>query len=258
MTRWTEVADRVFARRYDEFDLCVGLVVGDERCLVVDTRSDPAQGAELAAAVRAVTDRPWDVVITHDHFDHCLGTAAFLPADVWAHPGCRESLAAGGRRQHEEALACYAELGVPDVPWVDPVVPGCPVVGTAVAELGGRTVELRAPGPGHTDHDVVVWVPDARALFAGDLVEEGGPPDFTDAVPTAWPGTLERLIALEPTAIVPGHGAVVDAEFVAAQRNDLASLAALLHLPPAEVLRQSPFDEPTTRLALRAHARRRI
>ena len=82
MARWLELADGVLVRRYDELDLSVGLVIGSHGCLVVDTRSNPDQGAELYAAVREVTRRPCTVVLTHAHFDHCLGTVAFLPAAV--------------------------------------------------------------------------------------------------------------------------------------------------------------------------------
>ena len=52
--RWVELADGVLVRRYAELDLSVGLVIGDSDALVVDTRSDPGQGAELRAAVRQV------------------------------------------------------------------------------------------------------------------------------------------------------------------------------------------------------------
>lgn len=258
MTRWLELGDGVFARRYAELDLSVGLVVGGERCLVIDTRSDPSQGAELVAAVREVTPLPWTVVITHDHFDHCLGTSAFLPASVWAHPRCRDSLAAGGQRQFDEARTWYAQEGLPEPPRVDPVVPDRTVTARTSIPLGGRMLEVRHPGPGHTDHDLVVWVPDAGVLFAGDLVEQGAPPDFTDAVPSAWPAALDALLELSPEVVVPGHGAVVDAGFVAAQRDELAVVARLCTagLSEAEAEARSPYDERTTRLALAAHQRR--
>jgi len=77
---WTEVADRVFVRRHTSLDLNVTLVVGDDACLVVDTRSNEVQGRELAAAVRTVTPHPWVLVNTHFHYDHALGNAAFAPA----------------------------------------------------------------------------------------------------------------------------------------------------------------------------------
>ena len=73
----------------------------------------------------------------------------------------------------------------------------------------------------------------ATVVFAGDLVEEGAPPAFEDALPAEWPATLGRLHALARGPVVPGHGAVVDAGFVGAQREELlAVLTALRDGPP--------------------------
>ncbi len=255
--RWIELADGVLVRRYAELDLSVGLVIGDRSCLVVDTRSDPGQGAELHAAVREVTHRPCSVVLTHAHFDHCLGTAAFLPATVWAHPRCRDDLARGGAAQHAEALSWYRAQPVPRDPApVRPVVPDREVAEQAELDLGGRRVLLMHPGAGHTDHDVVVWSPDTGVLFAGDLIEQGADPDFTDAYPMEWPAAVSALLRLDPEIVVPGHGNPVDAAFVAAQRDELAALAALCRavrtgeLDTARTLRASPFARATTLTAL--------
>lgn len=253
--RWVELADGVLVRRYAELDLSIGLVIGGEGALVIDTRGDPGQGAELRAAVREVTRRPCTVVITHAHFDHCLGTAAFLPAPVWAHPRCRDDLAAGGAAQHAEASAWAREPGrEPEL--ITPVVPDRIVTGPTELDLGGRQVLLNHPGPGHTDHDIAVWSPDTGVLFAGDLVEQGADPDFTDAHPLDWPAAVTALLRLDPRTVVPGHGNPVDAAFVAAQRDDLAALATLCQavlageLDPAGALAASPFSRSTTRTAL--------
>jgi glyoxylase-like metal-dependent hydrolase (beta-lactamase superfamily II) len=72
-----------------------------------------------------------------------------------------------------------------------------------------------------------VHVPDAAVVFAGDLVEQGAPPDLGDAVVAEWPATLDALLALHPAVVVPGHGEPVDPEFVAHQRTELAEVAAL-------------------------------
>ncbi|HET9255534.1 MAG TPA: MBL fold metallo-hydrolase, partial [Pseudonocardiaceae bacterium] len=235
MTRWVEVGDGVLARRYAELDLSAGLVIGAQRCLVIDTRGDPDQGAELCAAVREVTRRPCAVVITHAHFDHCLGTAAFLPAPVWAHPRCRDDLARGGAAQHAEALAWAGALRREPVPVV-PVVPDHLVADRAELDLGDRQVLLTHPGPGHTDHDIAVWSPDTGVLFAGDLVEQGADPDFTDAYPLDWPAALTRLLRLGPRVVVPGHGDPVGADFATAQRDDLATMADLCRAMLADYL----------------------
>lgn len=254
---WVELADGVLVRRYAEFNLSVGLVIGDHGCLVVDTRSDHAQGAELRAAIREVTRQPCTVVLTHAHFDHCLGTAAFLPAAVWAHPRCRDDLAMGGERQHAEALACYrAQQILREPALVCPVLPDHLVTQPVEVGLGSRRVLLTHPGLGHTDHDIAVWSPTTGVLFAGDLIEQGADPDFTDAYPLDWPTAVTELLQLHPLIVVPGHGDPVDAEFVAGQRDDLAALADLClavlggELDRDRAIALSPFDSTTTLAAL--------
>jgi glyoxylase-like metal-dependent hydrolase (beta-lactamase superfamily II) len=255
--QWVELADGVLVRRYAELNLSVGLVIGDRGCLVVDTRSDPAQGTELHSSVREITRQPCTVVLTHAHFDHCLGTAAFLPAAVWAHPQCRDDLARGGAAQQAEALAWYtAQRMVRDPVLVRPVVPDHLVAEQVEVDLGGRRVLLTHPGRGHTDHDIAVWSPDTGVLFAGDLVEQGTDPDFTDAYPLDWPTAVTELLQLRPLIVVPGHGDPVDAEFVTTQRDDLATLASLCRtvlsreLDPNRAIALSPFGSPATLAAL--------
>ncbi|MQA16251.1 MAG: MBL fold metallo-hydrolase [Pseudonocardiaceae bacterium] len=249
--RWIEVGDGVLVRRHDELDLSAGLVLGDRGCLLVDTRGDVGQGAQLAAAVRSVTPLPWQVALSHAHFDHCLGTAALLPAHVWAHPGCRDDLARGGARQHAEARGWRRGAG-----HVTPVVPDRMVAARTELDVGGRRVLLDHLGRGHTDHDVVVSVPDAGVVFAGDLVEQGAPPAFEDAFPREWPGTVTALLGLGAGTVVPGHGEPVDGCFVAGQRDELTDLAAACvavatgELDVAGALRRSPYDAATTRIAL--------
>jgi glyoxylase-like metal-dependent hydrolase (beta-lactamase superfamily II) len=228
---WREVADGILVRRHESLDLNCGLVLGDDACLVVDTRSHLGEAADLLTAVRAVTPHPWTVVNTHAHYDHCFGNAAFRPAPVWGSRGCAEALRTGGAAQQASVAA-----GLPDgeaalvrAAPIDP--PDHLVDEVAVLDIGGREVVLRHLGRGHTDHDLVVEVEaagDGTVLFAGDLVEEGAPPAFEEAWPAEWPVTLGRLHALARGPVVPGHGAVVDAAFVGAQRDELLAVLTAL------------------------------
>ncbi|HEY3261350.1 MAG TPA: MBL fold metallo-hydrolase [Pseudonocardiaceae bacterium] len=259
MSRWVEVADGVLARRYRELDLTVGLVIGDGGCLVVDTRGDAVQGAELATAVRELTAAPWQVAITHGHFDHCFGTSAFLPAAVWAHRRCPPHLAGTGELQRTEWARHYAERGQPATAAAlraAPLIPPNQLVDQRVhLDIGGRRVVLAHLGRGHTDHDLVVWLPADGVVFAGDLVEHGAPPAFEDADPLAWPSTVDGLLRLGATVVVPGHGDPVGEAFVHAQHQELCAVATLcrraLAGEPAEaLLAASPYPADTTRTAL--------
>ncbi|HEX4702634.1 MAG TPA: MBL fold metallo-hydrolase [Pseudonocardiaceae bacterium] len=229
--RWVELGDGVLVRRYTELDQSIGLVLGDGACLVVDTRGDLVQGAELAAAVREVTSVPWTVAITHSHWDHCFGTAEFLPADVWAQEGCHADLVINGLKQRDNTVRAYREHGRPEVAEriaaVEPVLPSKLFRDRVELSVGGRRVVLAYFGPGHTDNDIVVQVPDAGVVFAGDLIEQGAPPAFADAFPAAWPTAVDGILGLAPTVVLPGHGEPVDVEFVTAQRAELALMAQL-------------------------------
>ncbi|WP_164701662.1 MBL fold metallo-hydrolase [Modestobacter sp. KNN46-3] len=239
---WREIGDRVFVRRHRELDLNCGLVVGDGACLVIDTRSHLGEGRALAEAVRTVTPHPWTVVNTHAHYDHCFGNAAFRPADVWGHRRCAEELEATGEHQRASVVTGLREDGDPAAELVAtaPIDPPDRLVDDlARLDVGGRTVTLRHLGRGHTGADLVVTVDDV--LFAGDLVEDGSPPAMEDAYPLEWADTVTAVLGLVRGPVVPGHGGVVDAAFVAAQRDELVQLARWL----ADPATPAPFDERT-------------
>ncbi|MER5627222.1 MBL fold metallo-hydrolase [Streptosporangium sp. NPDC002544] len=268
--RWVEVADRVLVRRYAELDLSVGLVVGDGGCLVVDTRGDERQGAELVSEVRRVTSAPWAVAITHSHFDHSFGTRPFLDCPVWAHEDCRTDLAENGGRARDEWARHYRDRGradiAGDIAKTGIALPDHLVTGRAELAVGGRPVVLAHLGRGHSGNDLVVHVPDAGVVFAGDLVENGAPPAYEDAYPLEWPATLAGLLDLlgdggsdgsgDSGVVVPGHGDPVDRAFAAAQHAEITALGRLCErvaaglLSPADAVRLSPYPEETTRTAL--------
>jgi glyoxylase-like metal-dependent hydrolase (beta-lactamase superfamily II) len=233
---WLDLADGVHARRYEELDLTVGLIVGTERCLVVDTRGDLEQGAELAAAVRQLTPLPWVVAYTHAHFDHAWGTERFAPCEVWAHEGCRAELTEHAEDARARWTSYYREQGKPEIAdaiaRTTVVPPDHTFTDRVNFDLGGRTAVLLHPGRAHTGHDAVVHVPDADVVFAGDVVEhaEHGFSAFSfsgESDLTAWPDALDRILALVPRVVVPGHGEPVGAEFVRHHRDGLRELIAL-------------------------------
>ncbi|MGV9941198.1 MBL fold metallo-hydrolase [Streptomyces sp. NPDC003401] len=226
---WERVATGVGRCRLPGWDCTVGLVVGEGRALLVDAGSSLAEGTRLRAGAEELAGhRVTDLALTHPHFDHVLGAAAFAGAEVYAAVGA-DTVAA------EELRADAVRCGLDETAATEAadtlVRPRHPVCGERTLDLGGgRQALLANVGPGHTAHDLAVLVPagpgSPEVVFCGDLVEESGEPQAgPDAVPSRWPAALDRLLALggEHALYVPGHGAVVDAAFVRAQRDALAA-----------------------------------
>ena len=96
----------------------------------------------------------------------------------------------------------------------------------ATIDLGDRQLQLAYLGHGHTDNDIVIDVPDAGVLFAGDLLENDAAPSYGDAFPRARrPPSAIGCCRWCGRGGVPGHGGVGDRAFVAAQAADLAAMA---------------------------------
>ncbi|GAA4607110.1 glyoxylase-like metal-dependent hydrolase (beta-lactamase superfamily II) [Actinoplanes octamycinicus] len=250
-----EVADRVYVLRYPVLDVNVTLVTAPGAALVVDTLSTAAQAGELAEAIRRITRDPLIVVNTHHHFDHCFGNATLAGpgSPVWAHEEAAREL----RDNFKTLQHFWYEAWLPSEPElatglaeVTVRVPDRLVRAEATVDLAGRPVRLHHLGRGHTAGDLVVTVPDAGVVLAGDLVEEGAPPSYgKDAFPLEWPDTVAALLRLvAPDGVVmPGHGAPVDRAFVTAQHRQLAELDRLIRqghadgAAAAEVAARSPF-----------------
>ncbi|MCX5334169.1 MULTISPECIES: MBL fold metallo-hydrolase [unclassified Streptomyces] len=228
---WERVAAGVGRCRLPGWDCTAGLVVGSGTALLIDAGSSLGEGARLRAQAESLAGhRVTHLALTHPHFDHVFGAAAFAGAEVYGPVGMD---ALFDQHQAREALRADAIRNGLDTALADEAVDALPhphhhVSGEWTLDLGGgRQVLLANVGPGHTGHDLVVLVPGSpEVVFCGDLVEESGEPQAgPDAVPSHWPAALDRLLDLggEDALYVPGHGAVVDAAFVRRQRDALAT-----------------------------------
>ena len=155
-------------------------------------------------------------------------------------------MARNGESRRATIAAEQPELAA-DIPEVVIDPPDRTFADTAVVEVGGRPVELRYLGRGHTDHDIVITVPGAGVLFAGDLLENGAVPWFGDGYPLDWPATAAALAELAEGVVVPGHGDHAGRAFAEEQAAALASLADLARgvhsgeLTLDDAVAQTPF-----------------
>ena len=219
----------MFVRRYAFYDQDIVAVLAADAALVVDTRSTPAQAREILDDLADLGSPGVGVVVnTHGHHDHAFGNSVFRPAVIWGHERCRTMLALTGEAQRARVAAEVPELAadLADVV-LDP--PDRVFAGSATLDLGGREVRLAYLGRGHTDNDIVVSIPDADVLCAGDLLENGATPFFGDGYPLDWPATAEALLAMtgRGTVVVPGHGDPARRAFAEDQVRGFRAVAAL-------------------------------
>jgi len=211
----------------------IGIILGTDAALVVDTGMGPANGQKvLDCAKRLAGDRPLILTLTHFHPEHGFGAQVFKgAARIHYNRTQRDELAAKG----EGYLGMFKTFG----PGVAAALEGTKLVepddvyegASATIDLGGRTVELRTWGLAHTAGDQVVWLPQERILFTGDLAEERifpifpwFPPNDADIDGARWAQVLGELIAWNPAIVVPGHGDLGGAEILKAVRDYMVDL----------------------------------
>jgi glyoxylase-like metal-dependent hydrolase (beta-lactamase superfamily II) len=221
---WHAIAEGVLLLVAEPAGVNLALVQGSDAAVLVDAGSSPAQGRALRVAVERQIRVPIAAVVaTHWHYDHAFGLAGFSGLPTVAHESVRARLAS------PEAALEAGRLGFPAG---ELAAPTRDLALAAAYDLGGgRRVEIAHLGRGHTEGDLVVVVPDADLVFAGDLIESSGPPSYgPDSFADEWPATLDGLIGLmtSTTRAVPGHGDPVDREFVFGQRGRIAAVAAEL------------------------------
>jgi glyoxylase-like metal-dependent hydrolase (beta-lactamase superfamily II) len=221
---WETLADNVLRCRLPFLDVTVGLVHGRTGTLLVDAGTTLSDAQAIGADVRALTGGGVShIVLTHNHFDHVLGSSAFGDAAMYSAPEVAMTMSERSGHLRADAVGYGA-----DADKVDRAIAALRTpehqVRCAAIDLGDRTVSVSHPGRGHTDNDLIVVVPGGNrtVVFCGDLVEESGDPSIdADSDVASWPATLDRVLAAggEDALYVPGHGAVVDADFIRRQRD---------------------------------------
>lgn len=173
--------------------------------VIIDTMTLPMQGSRIRETARQLTGQETVLVInTHYHLDHTHGNPAFEP---------------GTRVLSTERTLAYLK-GLDADFWegdAAQLLPNETFTDRQTLTLGGQTLELIAPGPAHTDGDLVVHLPEKGVLVMGDLVFNGHYPNIDlEAGGTVqnWPQVLDHVLALPFDRAVPGHGPTTDPEGV--------------------------------------------
>jgi len=191
-----------------EGDPNTGIVIGDQAVMVIDTQATPVMAQDVIRRIREVTDKPIKyVVLSHYHAVRVLGASGYRPEHVIASRDTYDLIVERGAQDMKSEIERFPRLfqaveSVPGLTW-----PTLVFEQRLTLWLGKLQVEIMQLGRGHTKGDTVVWLPQERILFSGDLVEYGATPYTGDAYLTDWPATLDALAALKPEKLVPGRGA---------------------------------------------------
>ena len=203
----------------------VGIVVGRNATLVVDTGLGPRNGATVAAqAAKLKPGAKLYLVTTHAHPEHTSGDGGFPAGTVILRSRVQQQeLDSTGaamiqrfrsRAENQEFLPEGVTTRTPDVLFDKDYA----------LDLGGVHARIEVVGPAHTLGDQVIWIPEDRTLFTGDLAMDNDPPQRFAAGADAkvWIAALDRLAAFKPLHVVPDHGDPGDANLISREREFLS------------------------------------
>jgi glyoxylase-like metal-dependent hydrolase (beta-lactamase superfamily II) len=196
-----------------EGDPNTGVVVGDDAIMVIDTQATPVMAQDVIRHIRTVSDKPIRyVVLSHYHAVRVLGASGYGAQHVIASRDTYDLIVERGEADMKSEIERFPRLfqaveSVPGLTW-----PTLVFEKRMTLWIGTLQVELMQIGRGHTKGDTVVWLPQERILFSGDLVEYQTTPYTGDAYLGDWPATLDAIAALKPAKLVPGRGASLQSE----------------------------------------------
>jgi len=228
--RLREVGAGIYAMLASDITSNAGVVVSDEQVLVVDGLFTPAWAQDLLKAIRRVAGRKKEVrylVNTHYHADHCFGNQVFSPpAQIIAHANCRRTLEGAGPNFIDRYVQLRPYLAE-EFKKVNLTLPVLTLTDSMTIYLDSRVVEIIYAGrPAHTKGDIMVYLPQDKVLFTGDLLfsrifpvvdaQEGSALGFLDI--------LARLDTIDVKSIVPGHGGISSKEDLRVEREYFVAL----------------------------------
>ena len=206
---FTKLSDNAYAYTA-EGDPNTGIVIGDDAVMVIDTQATPVMAQDVIRRIREVTDKPIKfVVMSHYHAVRVLGASAYQAQHIIASEDTRDLIVERGAQDMKSEIERFPRLfqaveTIPGLTW-----PTITFKGEMTLWMGSLEVKLMQVGRGHTKGDTIVWLPQQKILFSGDLVEFDATPYAGDAYFSNWPQTLDNLAAMNPVALVPGRGAAL-------------------------------------------------
>jgi glyoxylase-like metal-dependent hydrolase (beta-lactamase superfamily II) len=207
-----------------------GLIVSGGETLLVDTLMSVPLTRQMLDAFGRVPggDHIDRLVNTHANPDHFFGNGLVADAEIIATSEARKEMAGFDPKMLAGLAANYQQMGEAgeflyetmgrkfDFSGVDEVtLPNRTFERRLTLTVGDKRIELADLGPAHTQSDTIVWVPDDRAVFTGDLLFNEGHPIMWAGPVENWISACQYILDLDPAVVVPGHGPITERTAVA-------------------------------------------
>ena len=194
-------------------------IVTDNGVVMVDTPQLPADAVKWRDYVATLGPVLY-IVNNEPHGDHISGNF-FFAGTVVGHAGTREAVLGTSTSQYLDMVKQMQPASLPLVEKFSFRPPTLTFTDKMTLYVGKHTIELMHM-PGHTPSETAVYVPEEKVLFASDNVVRGTMPFITpQAVPFEWVRSLKRMQELHPNVVVPGHGSVCDANYLAEMVSEI-------------------------------------
>ncbi|HEX8949382.1 MAG TPA: MBL fold metallo-hydrolase, partial [Dissulfurispiraceae bacterium] len=214
--RLTQIADGVYAyvdtrnaTPASSFGANAGVIIGKERIAVVDTLVSVKEARRFIRDIQILNARVIRYVVnTHSHLDHTFGNLEFkkIGAVIIAHENCKSNM----EKNSGTAMRNARAYGLTDkeLEGTEILYPMVTFSDRMEIDLGEQPVELIYPGHTHTDDSIMVYVPNQKVLFAGDILFTNYYPNMRDSDVDRWIKVLDYILTMDVEKIVPGHGPV--------------------------------------------------
>jgi len=220
-----------------------GLITDGEASLLVDTLYDLPRTQAMLDAMADATEAARDidaVVNTHANGDHCFGNKLLERKTILATAACADEMprVTPAMMQRNKKLArvlsrlpwplsrlpmgqsgatlkefgqfLLQTLGTYEYEGNELVLPNKTFRGAMTWQVGDQEVELMEVGPAHTRGDALVFVPDCKVVYTGDILFHGGHPIVWEGPVGNWIAACDRILQMDVEVVVPGHGPIGD------------------------------------------------
>jgi cyclase len=239
-----KLADGIYAAIHNDkggYAICnAGIIDLGDKTIVVDPFLSPVAARDLKQLAESLTGRPVTTVLDLDpHNDHTGGNQVFLPgADIIGTPNTRRYIednfnnefvyyqetspkklleiqnqlmdATGNEKTELEMWQTYHRAIIESLPELIMKLPNITIKDTLTIFGSKRKIVIIPTGTGHTNADMVAWLPDEKIIFMGDQLFVNNHPYMGDGDPESWIKNLKKIIELKPVMAIPGHGPVGD------------------------------------------------